>query len=236
MEVYVSNQEMLQIAEELVRRVCGKPPPCRVDIDAVAKYLGLTVRYEQFAEREPDKIGFSANGKSALTVCRNGIRTQVIFSKDTIVLDRFLLNSTEESRRRFTLSHEIGHKLLAHIDPTYDEGRFSHVYDYKRQYDISDLHERMNLTEWQSTFIGAAVLMPLSMIREALWFHMHRKSIPVYGEFVFLPSMKPSLRKMADELGVSHTAMVIQLKKYGLLKQYSMDEYFQILIEKGECL
>ena len=46
MQVYVSNREIEQIAEGLVHVACGKPPPKRIDIDAVAAYLGLTVRYE----------------------------------------------------------------------------------------------------------------------------------------------------------------------------------------------
>ena len=49
MQVYVSNREIEQIAEGLVHVACGKPPPKRIDIDAVAAYLGLTVRYEKFA-------------------------------------------------------------------------------------------------------------------------------------------------------------------------------------------
>ena len=56
MQVYVSNREIEQIAEGLVHVACGKPPPKRIDIDAVAAYLGLTVRYEKFAESDPDKI------------------------------------------------------------------------------------------------------------------------------------------------------------------------------------
>ena len=68
MQVYVSNREIEQIAEGLVHVACGKPPPKRIDIDAVASYLGLTVRYEKFAESDPDKIGFTSDGKSALTV------------------------------------------------------------------------------------------------------------------------------------------------------------------------
>lgn len=50
MQVYVSNREIEQIAEGLVHVACGKPPPKRIDIDSVAAYLGLTVRYEKFAE------------------------------------------------------------------------------------------------------------------------------------------------------------------------------------------
>ena len=34
------------------------------------------------------------------------------------------------------------------------------------------------------------------------------------------------MQSMADELGVSFTAMLIQLRKYGLLEERDMAEYF----------
>ena len=42
-----------------------------------------------------------------------------------------------------------------------------------------------------------------------------------------MPNIKLPLQKMSDEICVSHTAMIIQLRKYGLLEQHSMDEYFK---------
>ena len=119
MQVYVSNREIEQIAEGLVHVACGKPPPKRIDIDSVAAYLGLTVRYEKFAESDPDKIGFTSDGKSALTVFRNGQKQRIIFPKETIVLDSFLQYPCESSRRRFTLAHEISHTLINRADPTH---------------------------------------------------------------------------------------------------------------------
>ncbi|MBS5734651.1 MAG: hypothetical protein KHW87_08125 [Clostridiales bacterium] len=79
MQVYVSNREIEQIAERLVHVACGKPLPKRIDIDAVAVYLGLTVRYEKFTEGDPGKIGFTSDGKSALTVFCNGQKQKIIF-------------------------------------------------------------------------------------------------------------------------------------------------------------
>ena len=132
MQVYVSNREIEQIAEGLVHVACGKPPPKRIDIDSVAAYLGLTVRYEKFAESDPDKIGFTSDGKSALTVFRNGQKQRIIFPKETIVLDSFLQYPCESSRRRFTLAHEISHILINRADPTHTAPCFNRVYDTER--------------------------------------------------------------------------------------------------------
>ena len=90
MQVYVSNREIEQIAEGLVEVSCGKPPPKCIDIDRIARFLGITVVYEQIAEDDPDKIGFAANGSQALKVFRNGVRSAVVFPKDYIVLEQFL--------------------------------------------------------------------------------------------------------------------------------------------------
>ncbi|MDY2658557.1 MAG: ImmA/IrrE family metallo-endopeptidase [Candidatus Limousia pullorum] len=226
MQVYVSNREIEQIAEGLVHVACGKPPPKRIDIDAVAAYLGLTVRYEKFAESDPDKIGFTSDGKSALTVFRNGKKQRIVFSKETIVLDSFLQYPCESSRRRFTLAHEISHILINRADPTHTAPCFNRVYDTERRYNLNELHERMNLGECQANTMAAIILMPKELLTASVRRHFRKSRIPVYGDCVFLPEIKPVMQAMADELGVSFTAMLIQLRKYDLLEERDMAEYF----------
>ncbi len=51
---------------------------------------------------------------------------------------------------------------------------------------------------------------------------------------VFLPEMKPAMQQMADELGVSYSSMLIQLKKYELLEQRDMPEYFRLMMKGGD--
>ncbi len=68
---------------------------------------------------------------------------------------------------------------------------------------------------------------------EAIKRHMRRKAIPVYGDCIFLPKMKPGLQKMSVELGVSYSSMLIQLRKYNLLEQRSMEEYFKKTMTDG---
>ena len=112
MQVYVSNREIEQIAEGLVEVSCGKPPPKCIDIDRVARFLGVTIVYERIAEDDPDKIGFAADGNTALKVFRNGVKKAVIFPRDYVVLEQFLQHPEERSRCRFVKAHEISHILL----------------------------------------------------------------------------------------------------------------------------
>ena len=227
MQVYISNKEIEDIAEGLVRTVYNQRLPKQIDIDAVAGYLGISVIYEQIAEDDMDKIGFASNGRTPLKVRRNGMIQQTVYPKDTIVLDTFLLRPEEQHRRRFTEGHEIAHILLNRADPFTNAACFNRVYDPERAYSLEELRDRMMLGESQANVMAAYLLRPRSLLEAAVNSHFHRKKVPVYGNCVFLPEMKPSLQTMADELGVSHTAMLIQLRKYDLLEQRDMNEYFQ---------
>lgn len=63
MTVYISNREIEEIAEELVNVLYGATLPNRIDIDGIARYLGLCVMYEAIAETDIDKIGFLSEAK-----------------------------------------------------------------------------------------------------------------------------------------------------------------------------
>ena len=85
----------------------------------------------------------------------------------------------------------------------------------------------MNLGECQANTMAAIILMPKELLAVSVRRHFRRNKIPVYGDCVFLPEIKPVMQSMADELGVSFTAMLIQLRKYGLLEERDITEYFE---------
>mgnify|MGYP001053716054 FL=1 len=93
---------------------------------------------------------------------------------------------------------------------------FNRIYDTERTYNPDELHERMSLEEYQATAMAAMILLPRAVLIDFIRRHLRRKTIPVYGDCIFLPKMKPSLQKMAEELGVSYATMLIQLRKYNL--------------------
>lgn len=229
MHVFVSNREIEQIANGLVDVSCGQLLPRRIDIDVIARFLGLTVLYERIVEDDQDKIGFLSNGDYPLTVLRNGERVGVFFPKDTIVLEEFLQRPGEDTRRRFVLAHEISHFLLNRADPMQNPACFNRAYDNQRDYNIQELRKRMNLAECQANSMAAHILMPRPILTAAIQRYFQADRIPIYGDCVFLPSMKPAIQGIAIELGVSYTTLLIQLKKYDLLEQRDMQEYFQRL-------
>ena len=234
MQVYISNREIEEIAEGLVRTVYGQNLPKQIDLGLLSKYLGVTVLYEKIAEDDLDKIGFVSDGCTPLMVCQKGVKCKIIYPKDTVVLDIFLLRPEEYHRKRFTEGHEIGHILLNRADPMRNAACFNRVYDTERSYSITELHDRMSLDENQANAMAACLLMPRALLTDSVKRHFRRKTIPVYGNCVFLPQVKPILQKMSKEIGVSHTALFIQLRKYGLLEQRNMSEYFQKTGRNGE--
>lgn len=162
-----------------------------------------------------------------MTVCKNGECHKKVYPKNTIVLDRFLLRKEEESRRRFTLAHEIGHVLLNRADPLHATACYNRVCDLERTYNIREFQERLSLGETQANAMAAELLMTRKLLESSVRRYFKRKCIPVYGNCVFLPEDKLLLNRMAEEIGVSYTAMLIQLRKYELLTQRNMSEYFK---------
>ena len=233
MQVFISNKEIVEISEGLVRQFSDGSPPKMVDIDGIARSLGLIVVYDSLAEKEQDKIAFLSDGVRPLSVYRDGVPTKVLFPKDTVVMDRYLLRPEEEIRRRFTLAHEVGHKVIFLTDPTQQAACFDTLMDSERNYTIDDFRERLTFNETTATAIGATILMAPSVMNAALKKHHRGKPIPIYGENVFHPRTKTALRNMAIMLGVSHTALLIQLRKYDLLDHRDLAEYISKYMAGG---
>ena len=235
MNYFISNREVEEIANALALQVRRKSKNKRVDVDAAAAYLGLNIRYETFAEKDCDEIGFTGDGETPLYIMRNNQKTRIVFAKNTIVLDKILLRKNEENRRRFTLAHEIGHIVLNQADPLKSPACYHRLYDSERTYSISELRERMTFDECQANTFAAMLLMPRETVVEVVRKNFHLKRVRVFGESVLLPEDKLTMRRISDQLGVSYTALLIQLQTYGLIERCDFSEYFErISDEKDE--
>ena len=76
--------------------------------------------------------------------------------------------------------------------------------------------------------MGAFILMPRSSLMKNIQHWFHANKIPVYGNRLFLPETKLILQKLASQMVVSNTALVIQLDKCNYLEQRKMEEYFRL--------
>lgn len=118
---YVSYKEIDELGEGLVHdylKQRNQENAMFVDIESfIITYLGIPIKYETFCEKDTSKLGFLSDGVTSLMVARNGKPTPVVFAKDTIVLDEYLLLKSKFGKRRFTLAHEVVHKLLEKAYP-----------------------------------------------------------------------------------------------------------------------
>lgn len=240
MRSYISYDELEELGETIVRAYISKTrrynTTC-LDIEGlVTEYLGLTVVYETIAEDDPNKIAYLSNGKRPLWVNREGKRKQVVFPKNTAVLDKVLLHEKESSRRRFTLGHEGAHSVIAKQNPMQDIGCFHNEFDPERIYTLEEQKELMSFSEAQADRLASVFLMPRFILQKVMKKYKCENGLPVYGWNVFAPKDKIKLRNIADCMGVSYQALVIRLRTLGWLIPHDLTEYLEKDLQLGGVL
>jgi Zn-dependent peptidase ImmA (M78 family) len=195
-----------------------------IDIEGLANFLGLTVTYEIFAEKDFDKIGFLSDGKTPLLVRRGGRVVSFLFPLGTIVLDVSLHADKESGRCRFTIAHEIAHFMIDQHRPA---AQYHRTFDAEKKYSVAEMNELFNIVENQADRLAAAILMPRFTVDRALDDFYKGKRIPVYGQNVIAPKEDKAISRMAAQIGVSYSAMLIRLRQFGLLDYHTVDEYFE---------
>ena len=189
MTSYISRTEADELCDELIRQFVGGDTKAAmaVDIDSfVATFLKCPILYENYAEGDPDKIGFTSDGVCPLRVSDGGVVEQRVYPKYTVVLEKYLLRPGEEARRRFTLAHEAGHIIASQLDP-HANACFHRDIDTERLYTAEELRQRMSLSEWQANMLAGCLLMPRFIVKNALIQYNNGRKLPVYGTSVFRP-------------------------------------------------
>ena len=182
MNSLISNRELDELGDGLVRHYLahsGMQATARcIDIEGLANFLGLTVTYETFAEKDFDKIGFLSDGKTPLLVRRGGRVVSFLFPLGTIVLDVSLHADKESGRCRFTIAHEIAHFMIDQHRPA---AQYHRTFDAEKKYSVAEMNELFNIVENQADRLAAAILMPRFTVDRALDDFYKGKRIPVYG-------------------------------------------------------
>ena len=220
-----SYEEIDELGEGLIRQYLGTETDnsfC-VDIEGfVTEFLGLPLFYRTFAEKDSDKIGFISDGITPLRIYKNGTIAPTVFSKGTIVIEKYLRRENESGRRRFTISHEGAHFVM---DRTLPQASFHREYDNERSYTPKDLKCLFCFRETQIDRMGAALLMPRFMVFNVVKAHGVKGSLPIYGDSILRAEDKLLVREMADAMGVSFSAFHIRLKELGILRKHDISEY-----------
>ena len=229
MTTLTSYQELDALGEGLAYGYMKKLKMLRsaaLDIEGfVTDYLGLTIVYENFAEEDKTKIGFLSDGKTPLKVFRNNDPAAVVFPVKTVVIDRFLQRNSESARRRFTIAHEAAHYILNMHVPMQMEACYKSEYDSELNYSFEDQSRIFSLNESFADRLGAAVLMPLFLVKKMLKRHNNGNKVICYDGGVFSQSQKVAIQKIANDLGVSYSALINRLRELEKLEMHPIDEY-----------
>ena len=228
MKTLVTNREIEEVGESLMKKYIGKktPPPKCIDIEGfITDYLHLPIVYATIAENDEDKIGFISDGIYPLQIIQNGQTEKILYSKGTIVIDRFLLQPDRSGQRRFTLAHEAAHVIFERMSPTAAGPCFNRLYDKEKRYSFRELREHLDICEAQTDRLASVLLMPGFLVIQAVEEERQGKKIPLYGSTVLKSRDKLSVQNMEDRMGVTFTALLIRLRELRFIEYRSITEY-----------
>ncbi len=236
MKTFVTYNEMEQVGESLIRKYIGnrQPPPRCVDIEGfITEYLKLPIEYVNIAEQDKDKIGFVSDGRYRLKVSERGKIVERVYPKGTVVIDRYLLSADLSGQRRFTLAHEAAHVIFERMSPTAPGPCFNRYFDSERSYDLQQLQKRLNLVETQTDRLASILLMPSFMVAQTLHKYNGGHPISIYGDGVLRSADKITIQHMANELGVSFSAMLTRLRVLKYTDRRELAEYIETEMNFG---
>lgn len=236
MNTLVTYKEMEQVGESLIQKYIGTrhtPLHC-VDIEGfITDYLNLPIKYINFAEKDKDKIGFVSDGHYRLRVAEHGEVIERIYPKGTIAIDRYLLSADLSGQRRFTLAHEAAHVIFERMSPTAPGPCFNRYFDSERTYSLHQLQNHLNLIEVQTDRLASILLMPSFMVAQTLRKHNGGHSICIFGDGVLRSADKLTVQHMANEMGVSFSAMLTRLHVLKYTDRRDISEYIETEMNFG---
>lgn len=210
-----------------------------VDIEAFVKeYLGIPIVYDSFAEPDPGRVGFYADGERPLWVHRGNRKEQIVYPARTIVIEKFLLSPKESARRRFTIAHEGAHDVMGRHVPiqTNPIAAFHSEYDPDMAYSQDMLREMLSINECFTNRTAACFLMPKFLVHRVLKRHNDSNKVITYcteDGVVLSQDQKLLIQKMADTMGASYTAFNTRLYELDLFELKSIDEYIHSGLRYG---
>ena len=199
--------------------------PTKIDIESlVVNQLGCKIVYENLDDAL-DSLGFSANGVEKCIVTRDGQRVEVVFPKDTIVLDNYLLSYRNYPRKRFILAHEAGHIIKNRMTGKV-QAEFDHVGGVVLT-TAPAMKKRYSYHEVEANKFAASLLMPESLVNILMNRYYGDQVIYKYADDILDPADADNVCAMAKELCVSYTAMYFRLKRLGLIQDGVIETFVE---------
>ena len=227
---YLNNKQIDNICNVITDRYTEKKLEegkivRQIDIEDLAiNFLGCNIVYENINEEE-DCLGFLSDGIVPLPVIRNGRKVEVVFPKDTIVIDNYLNFPKQLNRKRFTIAHEAGHVVKNRM---YNISRpeYSHEGGIILE-SAPALHRRYSYKEVESNRFAASLLMPESTVAMLMHKLFEDKKIIRYPGNILGGEDTDTVASMAKFFGVSYSAMVYRLKDLGYFEDGELETYVE---------
>ena len=194
-----------------------------VDIDGLAKSMGLKVKYAKFAEDDRSKDAFLSNGIDALKILKDGKKQKAVYPCRTIVLEESLLLPENEEKRRFSLAHELGHFIGDNHDP---DSRFHSSYSDLEGISYEELQAKMHWSELQANNLAGILLLPTFKFAPLYKAVAGDRKLIRYDGRVFDPESRAKMWILAEAMKVSFSVVQYRLEKLGLFKKPPIDEYY----------
>ena len=187
------EERLEKLADKVYRAYAALPEADgrRVDPELLAeKLLGLKVVYRRLS-RSGAILGITAPGSVGVPVLEGADRAWFFLDGETILLEERLLSPwCSPGRRRFTLMHEISHRLLGAAGDRSEEG---------------------------ADKLAAALLMPIPLLKRNL-LALGWSSGPLPDRRLD-PARWQVFAALAETMGVSRRALALRLERLGLAKQ-----------------
>ena len=229
MNYYHTNDEINEIGEGLIRKynyqafIQGAP----TDIEGfITDHLNYRLVYDRLATKDAGKLAFLADGKETLMVWRDGKRVEVLPPEGMIIVDEFLCQEKNKTRKRFVLAHEAGHIIMDLLNNRPITAAYNNEFDNEQDYSIKDLSVLFDIRESRATSMGVALLMPKSLVinRVAAMIGASKR-IPLYGSSVLSDGDRILISKLAEHFQVSYKSMFYRLRDLKLFAPKEIDDY-----------
>ena len=196
---------------------------CYVDVCALAcRFFKLTVYYVRFADEEAEPYGYTCNGHVGIDIVLNNKRKNIVFPKNTILLDICLKN--DEIKRREVLTHEIMHYIESIVNAYPVEVLMMN--DGSMEYD--KYTEMMRKREWRADVGASVLLLPKELVTNVYREQIGYDNLKVYGNSIFMAEDNMKLAKMAKFLKVSFDMLVDRLYELDLLEKHNVSEFIRL--------
>ena len=229
---YYTKAEIKTLSDALIKSYVGPKfnTLTYVDIEGFVKeFLKLEIVYENIVNDDRLTVGFISDGVIPLKIEEDGNITDKIYGKYTIVIDKSLLNCKNDYLLRFVMAHEAAHYIM----DKFSIMPINECFGLTGYCSASEFEEVLINIEKQADKIANSLLMPKTIVENALAKYTSKRKFNYYNNCIFDCKDRILIEKVAVELGVTSKSLRYGLKNLDMLIPCNIDCLIQDKIIGG---